>query len=254
MAGKTILISGGTTGIGAATALLFLEQGWQVAAFSNISEHNLEFAATAKSRGLADRLLAVTADITKERELKKMVSAAKKKFRTIDVLFNNAGLGYFIEADEVDIKRFQAMIEVNVVGMADLTKLVIPIMKRQRQGLIINNASVAALVGHAASEFYAASKSAVMRYSEGLRQELASRGIKVSVIYTSTVQTQFWNKKELARRKKINWHGRQPVFLQPLDVARAVEFIASQPPQSTVTDITLLPFGNEGAYGRTTYS
>jgi NADP-dependent 3-hydroxy acid dehydrogenase YdfG len=240
---KTILISGGVTGIGAATALRFLEDGWQVAVFSNNSGHNQDFLKLAKARGLAGKLLVLSADVTKEKDLKKAVSEAKKKFKTIDVLFNNAGIGYFEEADKMDVKKFEQMMEINVVGMADLTKLVLPIMKKQKRGQIINNSSIAGKVGHAKSEFYAATKSAVMRYSEGLRAELAKFGIKVSVIYTSTVKTGFWSKKEFARRKKENWHGKDPVFLSTEDLAKTVAFIVNQPENSVIEDITIMPFG-----------
>ena len=93
------------------------------------------------------------------------------------------------------------------------------------------------------SEFYAATKSAVMRYSEGLRAELAKFGIKVSVIYTSTVKTGFWTKQEYNRRKKENWKGKDPVFLTTQDLARTVQFIVDQPDHSSVEEITIMPFG-----------
>lgn len=242
---KTILISGGVTGIGEATALRFLENGWQVAVFSNVPDHNREFLKLAKSQGLDKKLLVMDADITREKDLKKVVSEIKKKFKSVDVLFNNAGIGYFEEADKLDVKKFEQMMEINVVGMADLTKQVLPLMKKQKQGQIINNASVAGKVGHPKSEFYAATKSAVMRYSEGLRAELEKFGIKVSVIYTSTVKTGFWSKKELTRRKKENWHGHNPVFLNPNDIAATVQFIVDQPGYSVIQDITIMPFGNK---------
>lgn len=245
MTNKTILISGGVTGIGAATALQFLENGWQAAVFSNRSGHNQEFLKLAKAQGLAAKLLVLEADITEEKDLKKAVFNTKKKFKTIDVLFNNAGIGYFEDADKVNVKKFDEMMEVNVIGMADLIKQVLPIMKKQKRGQIINNASIAGKVGHAKSEFYAATKSAVMRYSEGLRAELEKFGIKVSVIYTSTVKTEFWSKKEYARRKKENWRGRDPVFLSPNDIAAAVGFIVSQPGHSVAEEITIMPFGKK---------
>ena len=240
---KTILISGGVTGIGAATALRFLEEGWQAAVFSNVAEHNHQFLKLAKSQGLGGKLLVLEADVTKEKDLKKVISETKKRFKTIDVLFNNAGIGYFEEADKLDVKKFEQMMEINVVGMADLTKQVVPVMKKQKSGQIINNSSIAGKIGHAKSEFYAATKSAVMRYSEGLRAELEKFGIKVSVIYTSTVKTGFWTKKEFARRKKENWHGKTPVFLSPDDIAKTVRFIVSQPENSVIEDITIMPFG-----------
>jgi len=243
MKNKTILISGGVTGIGAATAVKFLETGWNVSVFSNVKEYGVEFLKIAKTQGLAGKLLVLDADITKEKELKKVVAETKKKFKSVDVLFNNAGVGYFEEADKMDMKKFDQMMEVNVIGMASLTKLVLPIMKKQKSGQIINNASVAGKVGHAKSEFYAATKSAVMRYSEGLRAEVFKYGVKVSVIYTSTVKTDFWSKKEFARRKKENWHGKNPVFLTTQDLANVVEFITNQPDNSVIEDVTIMPFG-----------
>lgn len=242
MPNKTILISGGVTGIGAATALHFLKKGWQVSVFSHDVVRNQNFLKLAKAKGSTFKLLILEGDITREKDLKKIVSETRKKFRTIDVLFNNAGLGYFTEADKVDIKKFDQMMEVNVIGMADLIKLVLPIMKKQKKGQIINNASIAAKVGHAQSEFYAATKSAVMRYSEGLRAEVLKFGIKVSVIYTSTVKTGFWSKKEYNRRKKNNWQGRDPIFLKPEDIALSVQYIVEQPPHSLVEDLTIVPF------------
>jgi len=243
MKNKTILSSGGVTGIGAATAVKFLETGWNVSVFSNVKEYGVEFLKIAKTQGLAGKLLVLDADITKEKELKKVVAETKKKFKSVDVLFNNAGVGYFEEADKMDMKKFDQMMEVNVIGMASLTKLVLPIMKKQKSGQIINNASVAGKVGHAKSEFYAATKSAVMRYSEGLRAEVFKYGVKVSVIYTSTVKTDFWSKKEFARRKKENWHGKNPVFLTTQDLANVVEFITNQPDNSVIEDVTIMPFG-----------
>ncbi len=240
---KTILISGGVTGIGAATALEFLEHGWQVSVFSNVKEHNRAFLKLAAAQGLSKNLLVLDADITREKDLKKVVAETNKKFKTIDVLFNNAGMGYFTEADKVDVKKFDQMMEVNMIGMAALVKQVLPIMKKQKRGQIINNSSTAGKVGHAKSEFYAATKSAVMRYSEGLRAELAKFGIKVSVIYTSTVKTGFWSKKEYARRKKENWKGKDPVFLTTQDIASTVDFVVGQPEHSVIEEITIMPFG-----------
>lgn len=243
MKNQTILISGGVTGIGAATALRFLESGWNVAVFSNIKEHNAEFFKLAQSQGLAKRLLVTEADITKEASLKKVVKTTHQKFKSLDVLFNNAGMGYFTDADKVDVKKFDQMMEVNVVGMAALTKLVLPFMKKQRRGQIINTSSIAGKVGHAKSEFYAASKSAVIQYSEGLRQEVAKWGVKVAVICPGMVETGFWDKREINRRKREIWKGKMPARLSTEDLARLVEYIANQSEVSDLQEVTIMPFG-----------
>lgn len=241
MQNKTILISGGVTGIGATTALEFLEQGWNVSVFSNVKEHNEEFLKLTSSQGLGKKLLVLAGDITKEKDLKKIVTETKKKFKTIDVLFNNAGMGYFTDAENVDLKKFDQMMEVNVIGMASLVKQVIPIMKKQKSGQIINTSSIAGKVGHAKSEFYAASKSAVIQYSEGLRAEVEKFGLKVSVIIPGMVETQFWNKREYNRRKKENWKGKDPIRLSTLDIAKLIWFIANQSEISNLQEITIMP-------------
>lgn len=243
MQNKTILISGGTTGIGAATAVEFLERGWQVSVFSNILEHNEAFLKSAASFGYNKKLLVLAGDITKEKDLKRIVTETRKKFKTIEVLFNNAGVGYFTDADKVDVKRFDKMMEVNVIGMASLIKQVLPIMKKQKHGQIINTASIAGKEGHAKSEFYAASKSAVIRLSEGLRAEVKKFGVKVCVISPGMVETGFWDKKEYNRRKKENWKGKDPVRLSTQDIAKLVVFIAHQSEASDLQDITIMPFG-----------
>lgn len=241
MKNKTILISGGTTGIGAATALKFLENSWQVAVFSNTKEHNQEFLKLAKIQGLGKKLLVLEGDVTREKDLKKIVMETKKKFKSLDVLFNNAGMGYFTDADKVDVKKFDQMMEVNVIGMAGLTKQVLPIMKKQKSGQIINTASIAGKIGHAKSEFYAASKSAVIQYSEGLRQEIGRFGIKVAVICPGMVATNFWTKKEYNRRKKENWKGKDPIRLSVEDIARVIGFICDQSEHCDIQDVTIMP-------------
>jgi hypothetical protein len=240
---KTILISGGTSGIGKATALRMLGEGWNVLVFSNNLKENQEFIKEVKQTFHQEQFLVLRGDVTKEASLKKVVKETMKKFKQIDVLFNNAGMGYFVAADKVNLKKFDLMMEVNVIGMAALTKLVVPILKKQRGGQIINMASVAGKVGHAKSEFYAASKSAVLKYSEGLRQEIANFGIKVATICPGMVATHFWSKKEYERRKKESWHGKDPARLSVEDIARIISFICNETGYCDIQDITVMPFG-----------
>jgi len=238
---KVVIITGASSGIGAALARQLGGEGTCLALAARRTERLEKLAEEIRKTG--GEVLILTADVTRREDIQCMVQATLERCGRVDVLFNNAGVGYFEEADKMDMKKFDQMMEVNVIGMASLTKLVLPIMKKQKSGQIINNASVAGKVGHAKSEFYAATKSAVMRYSEGLRAEVFKYGVKVSVIYTSTVKTDFWSKKEFARRKKENWHGKNPVFLTTQDLANVVEFITNQPDNSVIEDVTIMPFG-----------
>jgi NADP-dependent 3-hydroxy acid dehydrogenase YdfG len=102
--------------------------------------------------------------------------------------------------------------------------------------------SVAAKVVHQKSEFYAASKSVVLEYSEGLRQEVKKYGVKVATICPGMVETKFWDKKELDRRSRESWHGKMPKRLLPDDIARVVDFICSQSEICDIQDVTVVPF------------
>lgn len=239
---KTILISGGVTGIGAATALKFLEDRWQVSVFSNSKEHGRQFAKLAATRGFQKNLLVMEADITREAEIKKVVARTKKKFKTIDVLINNAGFGIFFEAEDVDLKKYRRMLDVNLVGMAVCTKLVIPVMKKQGFGQIINMASIKGRMAGERDEFYSASKFGVMGYSEGLRKELQEFGIKVATVCPGMVKTNFLNKKEYKFREEKVWKGKEPVMMLPEDIGRAISFICQQSANCEIQDITIVPF------------
>jgi NADP-dependent 3-hydroxy acid dehydrogenase YdfG len=242
MTRKIALISGGTTGIGKAMAYKLLEEGYGVCVFSNATEDRKKFEEDAKGLFGKESLLVLAGDITLDSSVKKVVAETAKKFRKIDVLINNAGMGYFTSAEDVDLEKYDRMMEVNAIGMARLTKFVIPVFKKQKSGQIINMSSVAAKAVHQKSEFYAATKSAVLEYSEGLRQEVKKYGVKVATICPGNVETGFWDKREIKRREKENWKGKMPKRLSPDDIARVVDFICSQPEICDIQDVTVVPF------------
>lgn len=248
MANKTVLISGGTSGLGKADALQLLDEGYNVAVFTVDPKQKQEFEEEVGGRYDGKKYLACLADITKEGDLKKTVSEVVKKFGALDILINNAGVGYFEAADKVDISRYHQMMDINMIGMAALVKLAVPQMKKQKSGLIVNISSVAGVANFpgrsslAKGEFYSSTKYAVMGYSEGLRAELADHGIKVTTICPGLVNTHFFSDQEYQRRMKENWHGKQPAVLEPSDISRVISFICSQPPHCEIHDIVVVPF------------
>jgi NADP-dependent 3-hydroxy acid dehydrogenase YdfG len=239
---KVALISGGTTGIGKAMAYKLLEEGYGVCVFSNVAEDRKIFLDDVKGLFGKESLQVLAGDITSDSSVKQVVKEVVKKFKKIDVLINNAGMGYFVSAEDVDLDKYDKMMEVNAIGMARLTKFVIPVFKKQKSGQIINMSSIAAKAVHQKSEFYAASKSAVLEYSEGLRQEVKKYGVKVATICPGNVETKFWDKKEIKRRKKENWHGKMPTRLSPYDIAKVVDFICNQSDICDIQDVAILPF------------
>jgi hypothetical protein len=187
---KIIIVTGASSGIGEVTSLALGKQAASVVLAARKIE-DLEKVASeiTKSGGKA---LVVPADLTKQSQITNLVQTTVKEFGRIDVLFNNAGWGrydWFENYTEEDIRK---QFEVNVLAMAELIRQIIPIMKKQRSGHIINMSSYASRIAIPPQTIYAATKYAVEGMSDGLRRELAPWGIKVSRVHPGGVTgTQF---------------------------------------------------------------
>lgn len=140
----------------------------------------------------ATRVAKVIMDVTNEEQVQAGVTAAKDKFGGIDVLVNNAGLGYFGTIEESNEKDVRQMFEVNVFGLGNVTKSVLPIMRAQKQGIIINISSALGVTSIPTLGWYSATKFAVEGYSNALRQEVAPLGIQVMNVEPSGARTK-WN-------------------------------------------------------------
>ncbi len=128
-------------------------------------------------------------DVTKPVQVKTAVQQAKDKFGRIDGLGNNAGIGYFGAIEESEEEEYRRMFEINFFGLASVTNEVLPIMRAQRSGHILNISSIGGLVAFPGVGFYNATKFAVTGYSEALSKEVAALGIKVTVIAPSGFRT-----------------------------------------------------------------
>ncbi len=132
---------------------------------------------------------AIKLDITEEAEIKSATENMLEYFGTIDVLVNNAGIGYFGAIEESEDTEVRRMFEINVFGLANMTKAVLPIMRRKKCGHIVNIASIGGLVGYPGVGFYNATKFAVDGLSESLSKEVAPLGIKVTIVAPSGFRT-----------------------------------------------------------------
>lgn len=234
---KNILISGGTTGIGRAIVEQLLTEGHKVATFSPEKDEDKALEEAHADLVESGQLLVLKGDVTKEKDVEKIVKKTIEAFGSIEVLINNAGLGYFTSVDMLDIDTFKKMIDVNVVGLTQLTAEVVPYMKkREGQELIINMSSIAGKHSSAESEFYAATKFAVQGLTEGLRKEVVPEDIKVTTVCPGIVNT------ELSQQREDVQQGLRPM-LEPADIARVVSFIIQQPVHVDIQDITVVPFG-----------
>jgi NAD(P)-dependent dehydrogenase (short-subunit alcohol dehydrogenase family) len=181
---KVWLITGCSTGFGRYLALEALESGYKVAVAarktSDIADIIAKYPETA---------LAVQLDVTIEKQIKESVQATLDKFGKIDVLVNNAGIGYFGAIEESEEAEVRRMFEINVFGLAKMTQEVLPHMRKQRSGHILNIASIGGLRSFPGVGFYNATKYAVDGLSESLSKEVAPLGIKVTIIAPSGFRT-----------------------------------------------------------------
>lgn len=184
MKNKVWFITGCSTGFGRELAREVLAAGYKAVVTSRKVSDVEDLVV-----GYSDTAIALTLDVTKEDEIKAAVEHALAKFGQIDVLVNNAGIGYFGAIEESEEDEIRRMFEINFWGLAHVTNAVLPTMRKQRSGHILNVASIGGLVGFPAVGFYNATKFAVDGYSDALSKELAPLGIHVTVICPSGFRT-----------------------------------------------------------------
>jgi NAD(P)-dependent dehydrogenase (short-subunit alcohol dehydrogenase family) len=181
---KVWFITGCSTGFGRAVANEVLLRGNNVVVTARKTSDIEDIVAKYPNNAIA-----VALDVTNKEQIASSVQAALDKFGRIDVLLNNAGIGYFGAIEESEEAEVRKMFEINVFGLGNMTCAVLPIMRKQRSGNIINIASIGGLVGFSGIGYYNATKFAVDGFSESLSKEVAHLGIKVTVVCPSGFRT-----------------------------------------------------------------
>ena len=179
---RRFLITGGSQGIGAALVSLARAQGHEVVFTGRDRVRIDQVAAESGALGLQ-------ADVAAADDNRRTVEAAVGRMGGIDVLVNNAGVGYLAEVGDIDMDRMRALFDINVFGLVDLTNRVAPLLKAQRSGYVFNIASTSGMKGAKAGTVYAASKWAVRGLSQCWQAELRPHGVHVTCVCPSEVQT-----------------------------------------------------------------
>ena len=177
-------ITGCSTGFGRELARAVLDRGYRAVVTARDPAKVEDLVA-----GHTEQALAVQLDVTKPWEIASSVEEAETAFGRIDVLVNNAGVGYFGAIEESDEKEVRNMFEINFFGLANMTRAVIPGMRKRRSGHIVNISSIGGLTAFPALGFYNASKFAVEGFSEALAKEVEPLGIKVTIVEPSGFRT-----------------------------------------------------------------
>src|ERR1017187_7616850 len=175
-------ITGCSTGFGRELAKHVLERGYRTVVTARKPDEVKDLAAKGEA-------LVLNLDVTDQGQIDAAIKAAEEKFGRIDVLVNNAGIGYFAAIEESEEDQVRKMFEINVFGLGRMIHVALPGMREHRKGCIVNVSSVGGLVGFPAVGYYNATKFAVEGLSEALRKEVEPLGIKVMLVEPSGFRT-----------------------------------------------------------------
>ncbi|MDZ7690600.1 MAG: SDR family NAD(P)-dependent oxidoreductase [Balneolaceae bacterium] len=226
--GKTAIITGASSGIGAAFSNALIDKG---ATVYGLARNGDKLQRNRDHFGEA--FIPVVADITDQNALEQWVNQTFVDEDYPDILVNNAGLGYFGNVDELTIEEWETMINTNLSGVFYLTRMVVPLMKEYEATChIINIASIAGKLGNPPLSGYNASKFGLSGFSEALFKELRYDAIKVTCLYPGSIATHFFD------NAKSDTHSN---MMQPRDVAKVLTDVLETPDNFLISDVTMRP-------------
>jgi NADP-dependent 3-hydroxy acid dehydrogenase YdfG len=237
---KTLLITGASSGIGKATAKKLAKHGAKVVLMARSEDELKELKSSIEKDG--GKALVVAGDVTKMKDFEKAVSNAVSTFGSIDGLINNAGLMPLSFVEKLKTDEWEQMVDVNIKGVLNGVAAVLPHLKKNKGGHIINISSMAAHRYFPGGAVYCATKAAVKMFSEGLRQELAPKyGINVTSIEPGAVATNLTDtitdediKEKMKEMQKMD-------TLESEDIANAIYYALTQPERVNINDVYIVP-------------
>lgn len=212
--GKKAIITGGSRGLGKATAIAFAKQGIDVAITGR--NETLLIVTVAELKALGVNATYAVFDVGNYDEVKKGIQEIMNTFNTVDILVNNAGIAAFGSFLEMDVNQWQSIIQTNVMGMYYVTKEVLPYLIANNQGDIFNVSSTAGLAGNPNTSAYSASKFAVIGMSESLMKEVRKNNIRVCTLTPSTIASDMSIELGIASKEATE------TVLQPEDFAELI--------------------------------
>jgi NADP-dependent 3-hydroxy acid dehydrogenase YdfG len=244
------LVTGASSGIGQATAAALAGRGATVALVARRTDRLEELAASiTKDGGTA---LTITADVTDQQQAAQAVATAVEQLGRLDIVVNNAGVMLLGPAVGAPLEEWDRMVDLNVKGLLYVAHAAVPHLLSAAEGDprqvadLVNISSVAGRVARSGSGVYNATKHAVGAFSESLRQELASRHVRVSLVEPGVVATELGshNRAEIQEAMKQRFGGVERMV--PEDIAETIEFIVTRPRHVAVNEVLVRPTNQEG--------
>jgi NADP-dependent 3-hydroxy acid dehydrogenase YdfG len=234
--GKSVLVTGASSGIGEATALAFAKAGARVAIGARRMERLAELVGRA-----AGEVLPLELDVTVEESARAAVAVTVERFGGLDVLVNNAGLMLSGPIVGADTSEWTRMVHTNLLGSMYVAHAALPHLLESK-GTLVQVSSTSGRIASAGGGVYSATKFGINAFSEALRQEVTARGVRVVVIEPGFVATELADHiSDPAMRARAREMAGSMRVLQPEDVANAVLYAATQPDHVAVNEIMLRP-------------
>jgi NADP-dependent 3-hydroxy acid dehydrogenase YdfG len=235
---KVVAITGASSGIGAAAALLLAERGAAVVLAARRTDRLADLEARIVAAGSS--VASVRTDVRRREDLAALVALARERFGRLDVLVGNAGIGLVSPLDDLRVDDWDEMIDVNVKGVLYGIAAALPVFREQGGGHFVHTLSTAGLRVVPDQAVYAGTKNAVRAISEGLRQE-AGDTIRVTTISPGFVWTDFADRTPNPTVRARLMERRSQVAIPPAAIARAIAYAIEEPPDVDVNEIVVRP-------------
>ena len=237
--GKVVAITGASSGIGEAAALLLAERGAAVVLGARRVDRLDALADGIRDRG--GRAASLSVDVTRREDLERLVDLAVGQFGRLDVLVGNAGISKIGPLADLDVDGWSAMIDVNVRGVLHGIAAALPVFRRQGQGHFVTTVSTSGLKIVPNQAVYAATKNAVRTLLEGLRQESSDGVVRTTSISPGYVRTELADSIDDEQVREQIRKGMAEFAIPPEAVARAIAFAIEQPHDVEIGDLTIRP-------------
>ena len=236
--GKIVAITGASSGIGKAIAILLAKNGAKVVLGARRKEKLKQLVKEIRNNS-GEAVFAIT-DVKKRNDLTNLVKLAVDKYKTLDVIINNAGVSQLSRIDELDIDGWEEMIDINLKGVLYGMAAAIPVFKQQQSGHIVNIISTSGIKIVPMQGVYAGTKNAVRTIAEAYRQE-SNGNIRITGISPGFVKTDFANNIRNQEMKAAIKKGMEQIAIKPEAISNAVIYAISQPKDVEIGEIVIRP-------------